>query len=201
MSTHSDDRLHILLEQLDAIWELLDARLCERRPFGSHAGSAPPTLSDDEYFWEPAPNCWSLRRVDEPHAPGITAGEWVLEGEYPAPSPPPVTTIAWRICHVGYGLAGRYDYTFGTHSLLDAPPAWPGTATEGIAYLAGHIRAWRDGLASLGSADLDLIGRSQYPGGLDPHVRFVDLVGWVNVETAHHAAEIALLRDLYRARR
>jgi hypothetical protein len=35
---------------------------------------------------------------------------------------------------------------------------------------------------------------------LDPQVRFVDLLAWVNLDFAHHAAEIACLRDLYGAR-
>jgi hypothetical protein len=51
------------------------------------------------------------------------------------------------------------------------------------------------------TADLDQIGRSQMPHGLDPQVRFVDLLAWTNTEFAHHAAEIGCLRDLYRALR
>jgi hypothetical protein len=36
--------------------------------------------------------------------------------------------------------------------------------------------------------------------GSDPEEPFVDVVWWVDQEVLHHAAEIALLRDLYRAR-
>lgn len=63
----------------------------------------------------------------------------------------------------------------------------------------GHMQ-WRLALESLSPADLDQIGRSQFPGGLDRQVRFVDLLAWTNLEFAHHAAEIACIRDLYRRR-
>jgi hypothetical protein len=33
-----------------------------------------------------------------------------------------------------------------------------------------------------------------------PEEPFMDLVWWVNQELLHHGAEIALIRDLYRAR-
>jgi hypothetical protein len=61
-----------------------------------------------------------------------------------------------------------------------------------------HIQ-WRNALAGVSSADLDTIGFSTMPFGLDPEVRFADLVAWTNTEFTHHAAEVACLRDLYRA--
>lgn len=47
---------------------------------------------------------------------------------------------------------------------------------------------------------LDQVGRSSYPDGSDPENALIDVVWWVNQELLHHGAEIALLRDLYRAR-
>ncbi|MEU2408614.1 DinB family protein, partial [Streptomyces rubiginosohelvolus] len=47
---------------------------------------------------------------------------------------------------------------------------------------------------------LDTVGYSTYPNGSDAEDLFVDIVWWVNQEVLHHGAEIALLRDLYRAR-
>jgi hypothetical protein len=46
-------------------------------------------LSDDEYFWEPLPGCWSVRQSGD--------GRWRIDGDGgggPAPDPVPVTTIA-----------------------------------------------------------------------------------------------------------
>ena len=50
-------------------------------------------------------------------------------------------------------------------------------------------------------AALDTVGYSAYPYGSDAGEAFIDIVRWVNQEVLHHGAEIALLRDLYRARR
>ena len=52
-------------------------------------------LSDDEYFWKPAHGCWSVRPL-----PG---GGFGIDWEMPAPEPPPVTSIAWRLAHLGSG--------------------------------------------------------------------------------------------------
>jgi hypothetical protein len=45
------------------------------------------------------------------------------------------------------------------------------------------------------------VGGSNYPYGSDAEEIFIDIVWWVNQEILHHGAEIALLRDLYRAQR
>src|SRR4051794_31393172 len=57
-------------------------------------------LTDDEFLWEPAADCWTLHPTD---TGGVTS-----DFAWPPPSPSPVTTIAWRLCHVGVGcLANR----------------------------------------------------------------------------------------------
>jgi hypothetical protein len=183
-----DDRLTILLAQLDAAWEMFDARL--------HG------LTDDEYFWEPAPHCWSLRRRGEAQSPlPYGAGDWVLDGQRPPLNPPPFTTIAWRMCHLAVSPLGRYDWTFGGHTLDIDDIVWPASADEAIAFVRQAHTQWRDALAGVSSADLDTVGLSTMPFGLDPQVRFVDLVAWTNTEFTHHAAEVACLRDLYGATR
>ena len=49
-------------------------------------------LTDDEYFWAPVPNCWTV------HPDGG------IDFDYPAPEPAPFTTIAWRLAHVIVGV-------------------------------------------------------------------------------------------------
>lgn len=46
---------------------------------------------------------------------------------------------------------------------------------------------------------LDTIGFSQYPYGSDPDDPYIDVLSGSNLEFIHHMAEIALLRDLWRA--
>lgn len=54
-------------------------------------------LTDDEYFWEPAPGCWSVRPRGTGTAP-VQAGSGAMTIDFamPEPDPPPFTTIAWR---------------------------------------------------------------------------------------------------------
>jgi hypothetical protein len=197
-----DNRLRLLLDQLDSAWFMLEGRLTGRRMvdgmYEGEPGHRETTLSDDEYFWEPVAGCWSLRRRGEAHSPQpYGAGEWQLDAGDPASSPPPFTTIAWRMCHICVSPLMRYDYTFGSHSLTKDQVVWPGTAGDAFAFLRETVLRWRSALEGVSSEELDQIGRSQNPHGSDPENRFDELVGWVNTEFTHHAAEIACLRDLY----
>jgi hypothetical protein len=49
-------------------------------------------------------------------------------------------------------------------------------------------------------ADLDTVGRSAYPHGLDPQLPLLDIVWWVNKELIEHATEIWFVRDCYLVR-
>jgi hypothetical protein len=102
-------------------------------------------LSDDEYFWEPTPRAWSLRL--EP------TGRWLLDGGGgggPAPDPAPVTTIAWRLGHLGgLALGGFANGRFGDGTLRPDTIDFPSTAQEVGGFLEGHYRTWRDSLAGL----------------------------------------------------
>jgi hypothetical protein len=206
-----DSRLSLLLGHLDAAWEMLDARLHERLPWsgdeemygpGSQdSGSTRSTLSDDEYFWEPVAGSWSLRRRGHARSEAPWGrGEWQLDGALQTPRVGPFTTIAWRMCHICVSPLFRYDYTFGSHALTAEDIEWPGNAEDAVRFLSAAHSRWRTALASMDPAELDVVGRSQYSGGLDPDVPFADLVAWTNTEFIHHAAEIGCLRDLYRYR-
>lgn len=158
-------------------------------------------LTDDEYFWEPASGCWSVRRRSVSMLTGLPgSSEWVLEFVYPEPEPPPFTTIAWRLNHLTGGFVSRADYTVGTHSVKDEEFALATSAESAIDALVSAGAYWRSALDPTTDADLDQIGRSSYPHGLDPDLPFLDIAWWVNQELLHHGGEIALLRDLYRIR-
>jgi len=157
-------------------------------------------LTDAEYQWEPVAGCWSVRRRAEattPHA--IGAGAWVLDYERAELHPAPVTTLAWRLCHIVYGQRMRCDYTFGSRSLQRDSLALPGSAQEALAWLVDSHAAWRAGLEGLHEADLDVVGLSAYPWGLDPQLPFGAIWWWTNRELIHHGAEMGLLRDLWAA--
>ena len=160
-------------------------------------------LTDEEYFWEPVEGCWNIRRRDDDRGIWMVGkGDWALEQEripFDAPNPP-FTTIAWRMAHLSTWLTVRADWTIGTKALGIDDIEMPSSAATGIAALDGATSFWRKALMTAATdEDLDQVGRSSYPGGLDPNMPFIEIVWWVNKELIHHGAEIALLRDLWRA--
>jgi hypothetical protein len=176
----------LLIGQLDFYW---DAHLRPRLE----------GLTDEEYFWEPVDGCWSVR-------PGPD-GRYVLDAQWPPPSPEPVTTIAWRLNHIAVGsFAIRTSTFFGDGSVPEdadmfdprhEPADLPATAADALDFLEGHYRRWREAISAL---DDEALSRPLGPKGAD----FADdsmaaLVVHVNREVMHHGGEIGVLRDLYRA--
>ena len=156
-------------------------------------------LTGEECFWEPVAGCWSLRRGAD--------GHYALDGQRPAPSPPPVTTIAWRLVHLGaLCLANRASAFFGDGSVPDdadmfdprhVPDDLPASAAEGIAFLELAYQKWHDGIAALDDDELQApLGPKGGPFAADP---MAGLVLHISREVMHHGGEICLLRDLYRA--
>lgn len=147
-------------------------------------------LTDAEYFWEPVAGCWSIRPT--------AAGRFTVDWAWPAPDPPPVTTIAWRLGHIGSAvLALRTNHHFGDGALTIDDIVWPGTAADAIAWLDREYAAWLAGLATLDAAGLARkVGPAEGPYSEYP---MATLILHINREVIHHGAEIALLRDLYRA--
>lgn len=182
------DRVGLLLDQL--------------RTSRGFAADRLAGLSDDEYFWEPAPAAWSIRRRGAAVTAGAYgAGEWRLDFADPEPEPAPVTTIAWRLGHLYAGFALRWEWTFGGREKLYNDLAFAGTATDALDRLWRTVDRWHGDVAALSDDQLDTVGFGQFPRGLDPHLPFVCIVWWMNRELIHHAAEAALLRDLWSARK
>ena len=59
---------------------------------------------------------------------------------------------------------------------------------------------WRDSVEAMTPEQLDTPGFGQYPWGSDPDEPFIVVIWGANLEFIHHMAEVALLRDLWRAR-
>ncbi|MGW2693130.1 DinB family protein [Streptomyces sp. NPDC001296] len=200
-------RLHPLLEQFDFARKRLADRMTgpvmdSGDGTDTEVGGA---MTDDEYLWEPVPDCWSVRRrVDGPGSRATLlagTGDWGRDAaSYPHPWPPPFTTIAWRLSHLSEMLALRADHTVGNRALTRDDYPVSGDAAGAVAAFDTAAAAWRTALLSVDDAALDTVGYCTYPHGSDPEEPFVDIVWWVNQELLHHGAEIALLRDLYRAR-
>ncbi|MFL5681185.1 MAG: DinB family protein [Chloroflexota bacterium] len=172
-------RLAPFLAQWDYIVEVLTERL--------------KGLSDEEFLWEPAANVWTVRNVDGRPVPDVEA--WPPTGEAAPPR-----TLAWSIDHLGAGSFTRADYLVGPHTMQNDDLTWPMTAADGVKFMLEGLAAWRNGLDQITDEDLDTVGRSAYPHGLDPELPLIEIVWWVNKELVFHAGEIWLMRDLYAAR-
>ncbi len=156
-------------------------------------------LTDDEYLWEPVAGMWSIRpRERATTAMAAGAGALVADFEFPEPSPVPVTSIAWRLGHVIVGIFGmRNAWHFGGPAIDYQTVEWPGTAREALAMLDRVYASWVDGVRGLGAEGLaGPIGESEGPFAEYPYAA---LVLHIHREAIHHLAEVALLRDLYRA--
>jgi hypothetical protein len=153
-------------------------------------------LTDEEYFWSPVPDAWSVRPRGAPGAPvQAGAGGFRIDFAFPAPVPAPFTTIAWRLGHVIVGvLALRNAAHFG------APPAsyesweYAGDAGTALDQFQAQLEVWSAGAAALGEEGLLApLGESEpFPGA-----SVAALVLHIHRVLIHHLSEVCLLRDLY----
>ena len=151
-------------------------------------------LSDEEYFWEPVPQTWSVRPRGQGVAMEVGAGDFIIDFALPEPSPPPVTTIAWRLGHLLVGVLGdRNARHFGGPAVDYDSYACPGTAAEALDRLDELYARWIAGVRAL---DRDALARPCGEPGFESDP-MAALVLHINREMLHHGAEISLLRDLY----
>lgn len=182
--TREPDLMTELLEQIRFHWE------SQLRP--RLAG-----LTDEEYVWEPVPDCWNVRPRGTSSAPmQAGSGEMTIDFAFPQPEPAPVTTIAWRLGHVIVGvLAVRNAAHFGRAETDYESFEYAATADGALAQLDEEYARWTAGVESLGEQGLwRPVGPAEGSWAEAPYAR---LVQHINRELIHHLAEVALLRDLY----
>lgn len=151
-------------------------------------------LTDDEYLWEPVPDCWSLRQ--RPPSPDGQDTGLGLDSDAYGSALDPVTTIAWRLAHVIVDvLAARTHRLFGGPFIDRATFGFPATAQAALAQLDDAYRLWSEGVNDITEENLT------QPCGLEePYFQnepVAALLLHVNREVLCHCAEAGLLRDLY----
>ena len=170
----SKDRITLLAAEMDYAYQSIRRRL--------------EGLTDDEFFWQPVPDCWTVRQLPD--------GRWTVDYEQPDPEPPPFTTIAWRLVHVSGCKIMYHEYAFGPARLTWDSLDLPHTAATATAQLEeGHalLRADLDSLAD--DAALDELRLTNW-GERWPTWQ----IFWImTFHDLHHGGEIACLRDLYTA--
>jgi hypothetical protein len=144
----------------------------------------------------------SVEKIAEDWSVSVARVEEVLAHTgVPEPDVTPVTTIAWRLGHLHHQFAGAWEWTFGERRqdprlMVDFSPS----AALTLERFRAVVDRWRDSVAGVTEEQLDTVGFSQYPYGSDPDDPYVSVLCGANLELIHHMAEIALLRDLWRAR-
>ena len=170
------DAVEILSQELDEAYEMMRGRL--------------EGLTDDEFFWEPVPDCWTVRKDER--------GHWAADyPEPPHPEPPPFTTIGWRLVHVSECKIMYREYAFGAARLTFPEIDSAHTASSAIAQLAEGHAVLRADLTALTDDDLERPRLTNW-GDRWPTWR----VFWAMINhDLHHGGEIGTLRDLYRVTR
>lgn len=171
---------------MDTVADLLET---EARVIGGNLQG----LTDDEYFWEPGPGWWGVRRRAEARtADHWGRGDWVVEHCFDGHEQAP-TTIGWRLMHA-YDCTN--DFTsriFGRGGIDWNEIDVPGAAEQAVALMMGAVDRLRAELAAhddeilLGTGDVD-----------DARPRW-HILGQALIEAIHHCAEIGVLRTWYRA--
>lgn len=148
-------------------------------------------LTDEEYWWEPAPGCWTVRQG--------TDGGWEPDGAAWPVVPAPLTTIAWRTWHLTDVLAAERNATWlGAEPVgtLDPVVGAP-TADWAVARLDAAYDLFARSVAAADPAALtepmgEVAGEYAEDSGAAFVLHQLD-------ELVHHGAEIAAMRDLHRA--
>ncbi|QPP08400.1 DinB family protein [Streptomyces bathyalis] len=153
-------------------------------------------LTDDEYFWSPVPDAWSVRPCGSSKAPvAVGGGDFTIDYAFPEPVPPAFTTIAWRLGHVIVGvLAARNAAHFGAPAASYETWEYAGSAATALDQLKTQLDVWLTGVRGLGEDGLRVPVGSKEPY---PELPMADLVLHIHRELIHHLSEVCLLRDLY----
>jgi hypothetical protein len=162
--------------QFDLVWALTDLHLA--------------ALTEEDFWWEPAGLCWTVRRDD--------AGQWRADFADIEPDPIPVPTIAWLAWHIDFWWSAAIDSLEGRVPRGAADVASAGSGSAAVARIRALAELWRNLLAGMTTAEL--ARAAQFPWPAEDGRTVADTVLWVAVELTKNASEIGQLRLLRAAR-
>ncbi|MGI9596469.1 MAG: DinB family protein, partial [Acidimicrobiales bacterium] len=134
-------------------------------------------LGDDEFLWEPVDGCWTIRPVD-----GRYVADFVAMAD-----PPPFTTIAWRLWHIGPDCLDSYARRAFGRPGPRPESEFVGTASEAVADLERALDNFVAGFVALGDGVWAPLGPEFGPFA---EASYVDLLLHAHREVVHHGAEI-----------
>lgn len=164
----------VLLAPLQESWRQLSERLVG--------------LTEQEYRWEPFRPCWSVAQRSD--------GSWFGEIVRPEPTPKPVTTIAWRLWHIGEDCFESYSRRAFGQTAGDLPVGdWVVSHSEAVSFTGACVGHFGRQMAALDTEQLFTQLGSTWGPFADR--TYADLLQHATRELTHHAAEIAVLRDIF----
>ncbi|GAB3443604.1 DinB family protein [Streptomonospora sediminis] len=164
--------LSLLRWQFEFTWSLFEYHL-ER-------------VEEDDFLWEPAAECWTMRRNAE--------GGWEPDWADTEPDPVPAPTAAWVTWHIGWWWSVTLDHMHGRAPRERHEIAWPGPGEPTVAWLRDLRTHWLAALDGLAGTDLDT--PAPFPWHDEPGMTLAHTIGWVNGELMKDAAEFGQLRML-----
>jgi hypothetical protein len=142
-------------------------------------------LSDEEFFWQPVPDCWTIYQD--------SSGRWTYHYAIPDPHPAPITTIGCLLVHLGACKLMYHEWAYGPARLTWPELRVPHTATGAIGLLERGQALLREDLAGLSEQQIDEPRKTNW-GELWPAWR----IFWAMINhDAVHGGAIGHLRDLY----
>ena len=142
-------------------------------------------MGDDEHGWRPVPDAWTV----------LDDGSVEHANAMSRPDPAPLTSISWRLWH----LANENMSGFAARG-WDVEPAlpidrWFSSAEASRANVQAAWDRLRAGVVAKGEGNQQLLGPAWGPYA---EATYDALLLHVLDELTHHAAEVGMLRDLYR---
>jgi hypothetical protein len=144
-------------------------------------------LEDEEFWSEPAPDCWKI-------FPDGSGGDFGLVFTEEAP----VTTMGWRLAHIIDLLKEDRCATYiGLEPEPSAAEEWIPTSADQAKQMVREATAtFRRYIEATDEASLDTLVPRQFNGGnITRHGFILHIID----EVIHHGAEVGLLRDLWHA--
>ena len=141
-------------------------------------------LVDEDFLWEPASLCWTVRQ-DE-------AGVWRPDWAEVEPDPIPVPTIAWLSWHIDYWWSAAIAALADRKGRDPSEVIWAGDGPAAVTRVRALAADWRNVLADID--ERDLTAAATFPWGANTEHTVADTVLWVTVELTKNISEIGQLR-------
>ncbi|UXA16171.1 DinB family protein [Mycobacterium sp. SMC-4] len=164
--------INAVRHQFELAWALTDLHLA--------------ALAEDDFLWEPAPLCWTVRRDDD--------GIWRADFAEIEPDPLPVPTIGWLTWHIDFWWSSAIAAMTGGAMRGPSEVSWAGEGATAVARIRELADRWRKLLADNNEETLG--AATNFPWGPEAGRTVADTALWVTVELTKNAAELGQLRLL-----